>query len=148
LIGEKVILLVEDNPSDILLAERAFRKNNLESKPIVARDGVEALDYLFGEDCANNTVAAPHLILLDLKLPRLNGMEVLKRIRAEKKTHLTPVVILTSSGEEKDMAECYRLGANSYIRKPVNFDQFIEAVKQLKLYWLGLNEPPPAYHYN
>lgn len=142
--GGKVILLVEDNPNDVLLAERAFRKNNLETKPVIARDGVEALDYLFGKNsdsCAN----CPSLILLDLKLPRINGLEVLRRIRAEKKTCLTPVVILTSSGEEKDMLECYKLGANSYIRKPVNFDQFSAAVGQLKQYWLGLNQvPAPA----
>jgi two-component system response regulator len=141
-LNEKVILLVEDNPNDVLLAERAFRKNNVESKPVIARDGVEALDYLFGKD-SGGCSCYPSLILLDLKLPRINGFEVLKRIRAENKTRLIPVVILTSSGEEKDMLECYRLGANSYIRKPVNFDQFTEAVGQLKLYWLGLNEPPP-----
>ena len=142
-IREKIILLVEDNPNDVLLAERAFRKNNLEAKAVIARDGVEALDYLFGRDCGGDS-GCPSLILLDLKLPRINGLEVLKRIRAEKKTRLTPVVILTSSGEEKDMLESYRLGANSYIRKPVNFDQFSDAVGQLKHYWLGLNELPPA----
>jgi len=144
---DKVILLVEDNPDDILLAEMAFKKNNLESKPVIARDGVEALDYLFG-DSSRCEAYPPHLILLDLKLPRVNGLEVLKRIRSDKKTRLIPVVILSSSSEEKDMLECYQCGANSYIRKPVNFEQFIEAIKQLKLYWLGLNEPPPACRYN
>ena len=123
------------------MRERAFRKNNLETKPVIARDGVEALDYLFGKD-SDGGANCPSLILLDLKLPRINGLEVLRRIRSEKKTCLTPVVILTSSGEEKDILECYKLGANSYIRKPVDFKQFAESVQQLGLYWLVLNESP------
>jgi len=143
--AQKIILLVEDNPDDEALTLRALKKNNILNEVIVARDGVEALDYLFGtgkytgRDLSN----MPQVILLDLKLPKIDGMEVLRRLRADKRTKLLPVVILTSSKEERDLVNGYKLGANSYIRKPVDFDQFREAVKQLKLYWLVLNEPPP-----
>jgi CheY-like chemotaxis protein len=142
---ENTILLVEDNPDDVLLTERALVKSHILNKLIVAKDGVEALDYLFGtgvwkgRDLSNS----PQVILLDLKLPKIDGLEVLKRIRADARTCLLPVVILTSSIEEKDLMTGYALGANSYIRKPVNFNQFAEAVRQLGLYWLVLNEPPP-----
>ena len=141
-----VILLVEDNPDDELLALRALRKNNVTNEVVVARDGVEALDYLFasGPHAGRDTSTMPRLILLDLKLPRVNGLEVLKRLRSDERTRLLPVVILTSSKERSDMLDGYGLGANSYVRKPVNFEQFIRAVEQLKLYWLGLNEAPPS----
>src|SRR5215211_2714742 len=142
---DKVILLVEDNPDDELLTLRALRKNNVLNKVVVARDGVEALDYLFGtgEYAARDTAVMPQLILLDLKLPKIDGLEVLRRLRADERTKLLPVVILTSSKEDEDRIESYRLGANSYIRKPVDFLQFIEAVRQLGLYWLVLNEAAP-----
>jgi two-component system response regulator len=141
-----VILLVEDNPDDELLALRALRKNKVTNEVVVARDGVEALDYLFasGPYAGRDTSTMPRLILLDLKLPRVNGLEVLKRLRSDRRTKLLPVVILTSSRERKDMLDGYGLGANSYVRKPVNFEQFVKAVEQLKLYWLGLNEAPPS----
>jgi two-component system, response regulator len=141
----KVILLVEDNPDDELLALRALKKNNLLSEVVVAHDGVEALDYLFGagEYAGRDTNVMPQLILLDLKLPRIDGLEVLRRLRADGRTRLLPVVILTSSSEQQDMLDGYGLGANSYVRKPVNFEQFVRAVEQLKLYWLSLNEAPP-----
>ena len=141
-----VILLVEDNPDDELLALRALRKNKIPNEVVVARDGVEALDYLFasGPYAGRDTTAMPRLILLDLKLPKVNGLEVLKRLRSDERTRLLPVVILTSSKERRDMLDGYGLGANSYVRKPVNFEQFIKAVEQLKLYWLGLNEAPPG----
>ena len=142
----KVILLVEDNPDDELLALRALKKNNLVNEVVVAHDGVEALDYLFGagEHTGRDTNVMPHLILLDLKLPRIDGLEVLRRLRADGRTRLLPVVILTSSREQQDMLDGYGLGANSYVRKPVNFEQFVGAVEQLKLYWLSLNEAPPG----
>ena len=142
---KKVILLVEDNPDDELLALRALKKNNLINEVVVAHDGVEALDYLFGagEHTGRDTNVMPHLILLDLKLPRIDGLEVLRRLRADGRTRLLPVVILTSSREQQDMLDGYGLGANSYVRKPVNFEQFVGAVEQLKLYWLSLNEAPP-----
>ena len=142
---EKVILLVEDNHDDIELTLRALRKNNIANKVVVARDGVEALDYLFGTGAyaGRDIDGQPQVVLLDLKLPRMDGLEVLKRIRADARTKLVPVVILTSSREEQDLIEGYRSGANSYIRKPVDFDQFTEATRQLGLYWLVLNEPPP-----
>jgi two-component system response regulator len=141
----KVILLVEDNPDDELLALRALKKNNLINEVVVAHDGVEALDYLFGagEYAGRDTDVMPQLILLDLKLPRIDGLEVLRRLRADGRTRLLPVVILTSSREQQDMLDGYGLGANSYVRKPVNFEQFVGAVEQLKLYWLSLNEAPP-----
>ncbi len=141
----KVILLVEDNPDDELLALRALKKNNLVNEVVVAHDGVEALDYLFGagEYTGRDINVMPQLILLDLKLPRIDGLEVLRRLRADGRTRLLPVVILTSSREQQDMLDGYGLGANSYVRKPVNFEQFVRAVEQLKLYWLSLNEAPP-----
>ena len=138
----KIILLVEDNPDDELLALRALRKNDGPNEVVVARDGVEALDYLFGTgeyDCRNTSIM-PQLVLLDLKLPKIDGLEVLQRIRADERTRFLPVVILTSSREQEDVASGYSLGANSYIRKPVDFEQFTEAVEQLKHYWLVLNE--------
>jgi two-component system, response regulator len=138
------ILLVEDNPDDEALTMRAFKKSHLANDIIVARDGVEALDYLFGTGAyeGRNVADKPHLILLDLKLPRLDGMDVLKRIRADERVNLIPVVVLTSSREQEDMIRSYALGANSYIRKPVDFNQFVQAVQQLGLYWLVLNESP------
>jgi two-component system response regulator len=143
--NDGVILLVEDNPDDELLAMRALRKNNVMNEVVVARNGVEALDYLFasGSYAGRDTSTMPRLILLDLKLPKVDGLEVLKRLRSDQRTRLLPVVILTSSKEREDMVEGYGLGANSYVRKPVNFEQFVKAVEQLKLYWLGLNEAPP-----
>jgi len=142
----RIILLVEDNPDDIALTLRALKKNNVANKVVVARDGVEALDYLLrtGEHAGRDPLAVVALILLDLKLPKLDGLEVLRRLRAESSTRLLPVVILTSSKEESDLVNGYALGANSYIRKPVDFVNFTEAVRQLGLYWLVLNELPPA----
>ena len=140
---ERAILLVEDNPDDELLMLRALAKNGMAGEVVVARDGVEALDYLFSPGRAGQPDdAMPRLILLDLKLPRLNGFEVLERVRADERTRLLPVVILTSSRERRDMVEGYGLGANSYVRKPVDFERFLEVVGQLKRYWLGLNESP------
>jgi two-component system response regulator len=141
----KAILLVEDNPDDEALTLRAFRKNNIRNDVIVARDGVEALDYLFatGPHAGRDVADQPQVVLLDLKLPRIDGLEVLRRLRADERTHLLPIVILTSSKEERDLIEGYRLGCNSYVRKPVDFDEFIEAAHQLGLYWLLMNEPPP-----
>jgi CheY-like chemotaxis protein len=142
----KTILLVEDNPDDELLAIRALKKNKIMNEVVVARDGAEALDYLFGTGAyeGRDTSVMPQVILLDLKLPKINGLEVLKRLRNDDRTKLLPVVVLTSSREDRDLNESYRLGANSYIRKPVDFAQFSEAIKQLGLYWLVLNEAPPA----
>ena len=141
---EKTILLVEDNPDDVLLTERALKKSRILNKLIVARDGVEALDYIFrrGEYAGRNPESKPEVILLDLKLPRMGGLEVLKQIRANPQTCCQPVVVLTSSLEENDIIESYQLGCNSYIRKPVDFNQFVEAIKQLGLYWLVLNQSP------
>ena len=143
---EKAILLVEDNPNDVKLTLHALKKNNIANEVVVAEDGVEALEYLFGEGAyANRDVTQlPSLVLLDLKLPRLDGLDVLKRLRADDRTRLLPVVILTSSREEQDLIAGYSLGANSYVRKPVDFDQFTEAVRQLELYWLVLNETPES----
>ncbi|MBI5903062.1 MAG: response regulator [Deltaproteobacteria bacterium] len=143
--NKNVILLVEDNPDDEALTLRAFKKNNIRNEIVVARDGSEALDYLFstGKYAGRVVSAVPQVVLLDLKLPKVDGMEVLRRIRADERTKLMPVVILTSSKEEQDVISGYSLGANSYVRKPVNFDEFIEAVRQLGLYWLLLNEPLP-----
>ena len=142
--SEKTILLVEDNPDDVTLTLRALKKNNLLNEVVVARDGVEALDFLFceGEFAGRSPELLPELILLDLKLPKVDGLEVLKRIRNESRTRLLPVVILTSSNEQSDIISGYELGVNSYIRKPVDFEQFIEAVRQLGLYWLVLNQTP------
>lgn len=143
---ERTILLVEDNPDDVKLTERALKKAHILNKLVVAKDGIEALDYLFctGQWTDRDINDVPQVILLDLKLPKIDGMEVLKRIRSDSHTRLLPVVILTSSNEEKDLTTGYSLGANSYIRKPVNFNQFAEAVHQLGLYWLVLNLPPPS----
>ncbi len=132
------ILLVEDNPDDEKLTLRALAKNNIQNEVITARDGVEALAYLFGD----GNQPAPAMVLLDIKLPKVNGIEVLRKIRQSDKTKFVPVVILTSSKEDQDLIAGYELGANSYIRKPVDFVQFTEAVRQLGLYWLILNEPP------
>jgi two-component system, response regulator len=137
----KIILLVEDNPDDEALTLRALKKNNILNQVVIAHDGVEAVNYLLGPDSANNPV--PQIILLDLKLPKMNGLEVLKCLRSDERTKLLPVIILTSSREEQDLINSYDLGANSYIRKPVDFNQFIAAVQQLGLYWLVLNEIPP-----
>jgi two-component system response regulator len=140
----KIILLVEDNPDDEALTLRAFRKNNIKNEVVVARDGAQALDYLFATGRYEGDVTdLPQVVLLDLKLPKVDGLEVLRRIRADERTRLLPVVILTSSKEERDVVDGYRLGANSYVRKPVNFDEFLDAARQLGLYWLLLNEPPP-----
>lgn len=136
--NSRIILLVEDNPSDIDLTKRALLKGGITSRLIVAEDGQEALDYLEGEGSV-----LPSLILLDLKLPKIDGLEVLRRIRARERTRRLPVVILTTSKEEQDVAQSYDLGANSYIRKPVDYVQFAEAVQQLRLYWLVVNEEPP-----
>lgn len=141
------ILLVEDNPDDEMLALRAFKKNNITNEIVVARDGVEALDYLFGRNAheGRDLNHQPSLILLDLKLPKLDGLEVLKSLRSNEHTKLIPVVVMTTSKEEDDLVRSYTLGANSYIRKPVDFNQFIDAVRQVGLYWLVLNEPLPAH---
>jgi two-component system, response regulator len=140
---QRMILLVEDNPDDEALTRRALAKNNIQNDVLVAHDGAEALDYLFGTGPHAGRAISPEVILLDLKLPKIDGLEVLRRIRADERTRLLPVVILTSSREERDVISGYGLGANSYIRKPVDFGQFVEAVRQLGLYWLVLNEPPP-----
>jgi CheY-like chemotaxis protein len=141
----KTILLVEDNPDDEALTLRALRHNNLGSGVVVVRDGAEALDFLFGTNsyAERDTHDMPQLILLDLKLPKLDGLEVLRRMRADPRTRLVPVVILTSSREEQDLLEGYRSRVNSYIRKPVDFTEFVETIRELGLYWLGLNEDPP-----
>jgi len=144
-VTEKIILLVEDNADDEALTLRALRKNNIRNEVVVARDGAEALDYLFGAGAhaGRDINIMPALTLLDLKLPKIDGLEVLRRIRADERTKLLPVVILTSSKEDQDLINGYNLGANSYIRKPVDFAQFTEAVRHLGLYWLILNESPP-----
>ena len=140
----KWILLVEDNAYDEALTLRAFRKSGLESYVVVARDGVEALDYLLrtGQHADRGPGGTPRVILLDLRLPRLDGLEVLRQLRADERTSLLPEVILTSSDENKDIAECYRLGSNSYVCKPVSFTQFAEAVRNVSLYWLMFNQVP------
>jgi CheY-like chemotaxis protein len=141
----KIILLVEDNPSDIGLTQRALAKSRIANDLVIAKDGQEALDYLFGAGvyAGRDVSDLPALVLLDLKLPGVDGLEVLRRIRADDRTRRLPVVILTSSKEEADVAQSYDLGANSYIRKPVDFTQFVEAIQHLGLYWLVMNEPPP-----
>jgi two-component system response regulator len=143
---DKTILLVEDNPDDEALTLRALKKNNILNEVVVARDGVEALDYLFGTGPhdGRDTTHQPHIILLDLKLPKIDGLEVLKRLRADPRTALLPVTILTTSNEEQDVLKSYQHGANSYIRKPVDFGQFMETVRQLGMYWLVLNVPSVA----
>ena len=143
--SKKVILLVEDNADDELFTVTALRENNIVNEIVVARNGVEALDYLFGtgQYAGRDTSALPQVVLLDLKLPKLDGREVLRRLRADARTKALPVVILTSSKEEQDLAVTYQLGCNSFIRKPVDFEQFAAVIHQLKLYWLVLNEPPP-----
>jgi len=140
----KVILLAEDNPDDVQLTLRALRKSKIVNEVIVVRDGVETLDYLFGTGnyAGRDTNILPQVLLLDLKMPRMDGLEVLKRIRNDERTKVLPVVVLTTSSEDKDRVESYKLGANSYIRKPVDFNQFVNAVQQLGLYWLVLNEAP------
>lgn len=143
---DKVILLVEDNPDDELLTLRALKKSNVLNDVVVARDGAEALDYLFGtgDYAGRDTSLTPQVVLLDLKLPKMDGLDVLRRLRADGRTRLLPVVVLTSSDEEQDIVDSYMLGANSYIRKPVDFAQFTESVRQLGLYWLVLNQGPPT----
>ena len=142
----QVIMLVEDNPDDEALTVRALRKNKVVNEIVVARDGVQAVEYLFceGAHAGRDNKDKPQVVLLDLKLPKLDGLEVLRRLRADPRTKLIPVVILTSSNEEQDRMTGYGLGANSYVRKPVDFDQFVIAATQLGLYWLVLNEPPPG----
>jgi two-component system response regulator len=145
-LSEKVILLVEDNADDEELTLRALRKSNIMNRVVVVRDGAEALDYLFvrGAHASRDASETPQVVLLDLKLPKVDGLEVLRQLRREPRTRLYPVVILTSSKEEQDVMRGYDLGANSYIQKPVDFTQFVDAVRQLGLYWLVLNQPPPT----
>jgi two-component system, response regulator len=140
----KTILLVEDNPSDEKLTVRAFKKSGIANEIFVVRDGAEALDYVFAAGAHAERTDLPSIILLDLKLPRFEGLEVLRRIRADERTKLLPVVILTSSKEDEDIARSYSLGANAYVRKPVAFAEFVEAARTLGLFWLLLNEPPPT----
>jgi two-component system, response regulator len=144
-VENRIILLVEDNPDDQELTLRALKANNILNEVGVVDDGAEALDYLFceGAHAGRDRSIMPQIVLLDLQLPKLNGIEVLKRLRADERTRLLPVVILTSSREEQDLADSYGFGANSYVRKPVDFAEFREAVRQLGIYWLLLNEPPP-----
>ncbi len=141
----KTILLVEDNPDDVELTLRALKQYNIKNEINVVRDGAEALDYLFatGAYADRDTTAMPAVVILDLKLPKVDGLEVLQRMRADERTKLVPVVVLTSSKEEQDMVNSYKFGANSYVRKPVDFTRFVEAARQLGLYWLVINEPSP-----
>lgn len=143
---DKIILLIEDNPDDEALTLRALEKNNIKNDVVVVRDGAEALDYLFGTGsyAGRDLTVMPQVTLLDLKLPKVDGLEVLRQLRANELTRLLPVVILTSSNEEQDLVNGYGLGANSYVRKPIDFGEFIDAVRQLGLYWLILNEPAPV----
>ena len=142
----KIILLVEDTVDDVDLTLRSLKKNNIFNEVVVARDGAEALDYLFatGAYAGRDSSITPAVILLDLKIPKIDGLEVLRRLRADERTKRLPVVVVTSSKEELDMVTSYELGANSYVRKPVDFVQFSDAVRQLGMYWLLLNEPPPS----
>jgi two-component system, response regulator len=144
-VSTKIILLVEDNPSDIKLTQRAMEKGHIANELIIAEDGQEALDYLFGTGThlGREVTEIPALVLLDINLPKVDGLEILKRIRTDERTRRLPVVILTTSKEEQDVAISYDLGVNSYIRKPVDFSQFAQAILQLGLYWLVLNEAPP-----
>ena len=144
--SDKLILLVEDNPDDEELTMRALRKANVANDIVVARDGSAAIDFLFGqgEYAGRDPARTPAVVLLDIKLPKVSGLEVLERLRADERTRLVPVVMLTSSSEDEDKLRSYRLGANSYVRKPVEFGAFVEAVAQLGLYWVLFNEPPPA----
>jgi len=144
IMNKKLILLVEDNPDDVALTMLAFKKSNILNEVVVAKDGVEALEYLFGTGKyeGRDMNIKPQLILLDLKMPKMDGLEVLQRMRSDERTKLLPVVVLTTSSEDKDRIESYKLGANSYIRKPVDFIQFAEAVRQLGLYWIVMNEAP------
>jgi two-component system response regulator len=141
---DHIILLVEDNPDDVELTRRAFEKSNIANEIIVAGDGQAALDYLFvtGAHAGRDPTVMPDVVLLDLKLPKIDGLEVLRRVRADERTKRLPVVVLTTSKEDKDIIGSYNLGANSYVRKPVDFAQFLDAARQLGLYWLVLNEPP------
>ncbi len=143
--SEKVILLVEDNPDDEALAIRALKRHHVGNEIVVAHDGVEALEYLFGTGryAGRDVSLKPSVVLLDLKLPRVDGLEVLRRLREDDRTKLLPVVVLTTSSEEQDLLDSYSLGCNSYIRKPVDFIQFSEAIRQLGMYWLLMNQPPP-----
>jgi two-component system response regulator len=145
--AEKYILLVEDNPDDEALSVRALKKNGVLNEVVVAHDGVEAIEFLFGTGAhaGRDVHALPAVVLLDLKLPRLDGIEVLRQIRANPRTRVLPVVILTSSIEETDLSTCYGLGSNSYLRKPVDFDQFMEAVRQIGLYWLAARGESPFF---
>ena len=144
--ANKTILLVEDNPDDRALTLRALTRHNLANEIVEARDGQEALDYLFaeGEFAGRDTADQPQVVLLDLKLPKVDGLEVLKAMRADDRTRRVPVVVLTSSNEQRDLVDSYNLGANSYVRKPVDFEEFIEAARQLGMYWLLLNKVPEA----
>lgn len=139
-----IILLVEDNPDDAELTQRAFKRSRLSNRVITKRDGQEALDYLFGADNRNGSNPLPDLILLDLNMPRINGLEVLQRMRAEERTRALPVVVLTTSDEQRDIINSYQLGANSYIRKPVDTHEFFETIQSLEQYWTVRNVPPPA----
>lgn len=141
----RLILLVEDNPDDVLLTLRAFERSQVRTEIVVTQDGAEALDFLFakGQYAQRDALIMPEVVLLDLKLPKIAGLEVLQRLRADARTRRLPVVILTSSGEERDLIATYDLGANSYVRKPVDFEQFTAAARQIGLYWLDVNEPPP-----
>jgi len=142
---KRTILLVEDNPDDVELTLRALKQYHVRNEITVVRDGAEALDYLFatGAYADRDASVLPAVVILDLKLPKVDGLEVLQRVRADERTKLVPVVVLTSSKEERDMVNSYKFGANSYVQKPVDFNQFIEAARQLGLYWLVINEPPP-----
>jgi two-component system response regulator len=141
-----VILLVEDNPDDMELTRLALAENNLANRVVIAEDGASAVSYFFDRSPAEEAEEQPVLILLDLKLPKVSGLEVLRRVRTDPRTRMLPVVILTTSNEEPDLVACYSLGCNSYVRKPVDFTQFVEAVRELGLYWLVINEPPPVAH--
>ena len=141
---KKCVLLVEDNPDDARLALAALRGNRIVNEVVVARDGEEARDYIFGMGNyeGRDVADCPQLVVLDLKLPKIDGLDVLRRMRADDRTRFVPVVVLTSSAEEEDVIRSYRLGSNSYIRKPIDFEEFLKAVQQLTVYWLVLNEPP------